>query len=259
MRYWPNLNKRNRFLATLLSMLVLASCGRDATASQEKPLLQSETAKPTGSQPDVEEIQETWIAVAKGHVTELVAFERPEGPTIALPFAVPNPHQFGNAMTLMVTEGDPDDPWVKVQLPSRPNGQQGWIRSSDYQFSSTKIRAEVDLSDTSVVVYDGNRVIAETKAVVGSSATPTPLGTFYVTAKKANQEAYLGPWALALSSFSEAHETFAGGLPVIAIHGTNRPEQVGDARSNGCIRIPNEVVTKLAETVPLGAPVTISA
>jgi hypothetical protein len=49
-------------------------------------------------------------------------------------------------------------------------------------------------------------------------------------------------------------ETFGGGVPVIAIDGTNRPGLMGGARSNGCIRIPNETVRFLAKTVPTGHP-----
>lgn len=190
-----------------------------------------------------------------------MAHDTPDGDIIPFEFLVPNPHQFGGPMTLMITEGQPGDEWLQVQLPIRPNGQTGWIDASNFEISETRIRAEVVLSEHQVTVYDGEEIIAETKAVVGSSSTPTPLGTFYVAAIRKNppSESYIGPWALALSSFSEVYDTFSGGLPVIAIHGTNRPEQVGQSRSNGCIRIPNDVVTFLAENVPLGAPVTISA
>ena len=47
---------------------------------------------------------------------------------------------------------------------------------------------------------------------------------------------------------------FDDGLPVIAFHGTNQPDLIGSAASNGCIRMPNEVVTQLAETIPAGYP-----
>lgn len=203
----------------------------------------------------------TWVATATDQVTHLVARESPGGNVIPFEFSVPNPHQFGGPQVLMVTNGSPEDEWVEVQLPIRPNGQTGWIDASLYEFSQTQVRAEVNLTERSVVVYDGTEVIAQTQAVIGSAATPTPLGTFFITAKRRNpaSESYLGPWALALSAFSEVHETFSGGLPVIAIHGTNRPDQVGQSRSNGCLRIPNEVVTLLAELVPLGAPVIIEA
>lgn len=203
----------------------------------------------------------TWIATAESHIGWLVAYDEPAGSPIELPFLVPNPHQFGGPMSLMVTEGEPGDDWIQVQLPIRPNGQVGWIPAEDYTLTETRVRAEVNLSETHVAVYDGEELIAESEAVIGSPATPTPLGTFYVTAVRKNSpaESFLGPYALALSAFSEVHETFNGGLPVIAIHGTTRPDQVGDARSNGCIRIPNEVITFLAENVPVGAPVIISA
>lgn len=203
----------------------------------------------------------TWVATAKPEVQYLVAFDEPDGQPLALEFLVPNPHQFGGPMTLMVTEGQPGDEWVKVQLPVRPNRQEGWIRTEGYEIEGTRVRAEVDLTARTVVVYDGEEIIAETAAVIGADATPTPLGTFSIAARRENppEEAYLGPYALALSAFSEVHETFSGGIPVIAIHGTTRPDQVGQALSNGCIRIPNDIVTFLAENVPLGAPVTIFA
>ena len=191
----------------------------------------------------------------------LIAFDAPDGSPIPLEFMVPNPHQFGGPLSLMVTEGQPGDEWVKIQLPVRPNGQEGWIRTEEYDIAGTRVRAEVNLGARLVTVYDGEDIIAQTEAVIGADATPTPLGTFSIAAKRLNppSESYLGPWALVLSSYSEVLETFSGGIPVIAIHGTSRPDQVGDARSNGCIRIPNEIVTLLAENVPLGAPVTISA
>ncbi len=217
--------------------------------------------EPSTVQVDAGRSGATWVATATSDVTHLIAYDAPGGSIIPFEFTVPNPHQFGGPQVLMVTNGNPDDDWVEVQLPIRPNGQTGWIDASLYEFSETTIRAEVNLSARSVVVYDGTQVIARTAAVVGSSATPTPLGTFFITAKRRNPpaESYIGPWALALSAFSEVHETFGGGLPVIAIHGTNRPDQVGQARSNGCLRIPNDVVTLLAELVPLGAPVIIEA
>lgn len=41
------------------------------------------------------------------------------------------------------------------------------------------------------------------------------------------------------------------------IHGTNRPETIGSAVSNGCIRLTNEHVTDLYERVPVGTRVTV--
>jgi hypothetical protein len=42
-----------------------------------------------------------------------------------------------------------------------------------------------------------------------------------------------------------------------ALHGTNRPETVGQAVSHGCVRLRNEDIAKLYEMVPVGTPVYI--
>jgi len=162
----------------------------------------------------------------------------------------------------MVTEGDIGDDWVKVQLPIRPNGAEGWIPTAEYALGETFMRAEVDLGSTSVAIFDGEELLAETQAAIGTPTTPTPIGTFYVTSKRRNppEEQHLGEWSVVLSSFSEVLETFSGGLPVIAIHGTHHPDaELGEALSNGCVRVPNEVMQLLAEHLPLGAPVTVSS
>ena len=180
---------------------------------------------------------------------------------MALPFVVPNPHQFGGPLTLMVTEGDIGDDWVKVQLPIRPNGLEGWIPTEHYALGETFMRAEVDLATTSVRVFDGDRLISESQSAIGTPETPTPVGTFYVAAKRRNppEEQHLGEWSVVLSSFSEVLETFSGGLPVIAIHGTHNPgAELGEELTNGCVRVSNDVMQLLAEHLPLGAPISVS-
>ncbi len=142
----------------------------------------------------------------------------------------------------------------------RPNGTEAWIRVEDAYVTSHRYRAQVDLNARAVSVWDGEDLVVETAAVIGKDTTPTPLGRFYVNdlIEKWAGSAY-GPYILSLSGFSEALETFGGGIPVIAIHGTNRPELLGGAHSNGCIRIPNEIISVLADTVPMGTPVDIVA
>lgn len=53
--------------------------------------------------------------------------------------------------------------------------------------------------------------------------------------------------------------TFQGGDAIIGIHGTNRPDLIGGDVSAGCIRVANDVITRLAKTLPLGTPVEIRA
>ena len=62
-----------------------------------------------------------------------------------------------------------------------------------------------------------------------------------------------------LSFFTESLDSFGGGLPRIALHGTHIPERVGEALSNGCIRIPNNIIETIAHQAPLGTVVNIVA
>jgi lipoprotein-anchoring transpeptidase ErfK/SrfK len=203
---------------------------------------------------------ETFVANIVDEVAVLDAFEEPDGEPARFEFAITNPTYFGNPLALMITERTDDGRWLKVQIPVRPNGSEAWIRADDAEVTSHRFRAEVDLTERAVTVWDGAALVAETTAVVGKSTTPTPLGSFFVNdfVEKWDGSAY-GPHILTLSGFSEALETFGGGIPVIAIHGTNRPDLMGGAHSNGCIRIPNNVIQVLADTVPIGTPVDIIA
>ena len=236
-----------------------SSTAAPTTTTTVAPTTTTAAPTTTTSQPD-DDPYRTLIATARASTPFLVALDEPNGVPVPLEFAVPNPHQFGGPLTLMVTEGEIGDDWLKVQLPMRPNGREGWIDTNDYIITDTTIRAEVDLSDTSVKVFDGPDLIAESQAAIGTARTPTPLGTFFIAAKRENppEESFLGTHAVVLSGFSEALETFSGGLPVIAIHGTNNPDgELGHSVSNGCVRVPNDVVQFLAQTVPIGAPVLV--
>ena len=262
--------------AIALLALIAASCGGaaastlpiDPSTSTAAPATTTSTAPVTttssiaATTTTVPDPYRTLIATARDATPYLTAYDGPDGLPIALPFGVSNPHQFGGPLTLMVTEGDLGDDWVKVQLPIRPNGTEAWVPTSDYALSESRVRAEVELSTTTVRVYDGEELIAESQAAIGTEETPTPVGTFFVAAKRLNppEEAYLGTWAVVLSSYSEVLPSFSGGLPVIAIHGSNNPDdELGEAISNGCVRVPDEVIQFIAEHVPLGAPVEISA
>jgi hypothetical protein len=173
----------------------------------------------------------------------------------------PNPTQFGSPRTFLVIDDTSSADYIKVSLPVMPNGQEGWIPRSEVELSTVEHRAVVDVSDRSVTVWRGDEVVATTGAVTGKEDTPTPTGLFYVRDIIAQPDpgGGYGPWILALSGFSEVLDTFNGGLPALALHGTDKPEQIGSARSSGCVRVPNEVISLLAETVPLGTPVAVVA
>jgi hypothetical protein len=150
--------------------------------------------------------------------------------------------------------------WYKVLLPTRPNGSMGWIpkevthrRWVEYAIRINRARRELE------VRHRGKRLL-KTRVVVGAPATPTPRGNYYVTnlIKVIPPDSVFGPHAFGISAHSPTLATFNGKEPQIAIHGTNRPELVGSAVSNGCIRVPNRLIERMADVIPDGTPVFIT-
>lgn len=170
-----------------------------------------------------------------------------------------NPTFFGNPLVFTVTAKDGD--WLKVRIPVRPNNLEGWIRASEVTLSGHQYRVHLDVSDARLQAFRGNELIADTLVVVGRTGTPTPLGTFYLTEKleQKNPGGAYGAWIFPLNAYSETLDEFDGGLPVVALHGTNNPGIIGSAASNGCVRMPNEVIIPLAAELPAGTPVEIVA
>ena len=244
-----------------LSATTTTSRAQVSTTSQAPAVSSTTTTTTTTSTTTVPvDPYETFVATIREEVTVLETFETPDGEPVTFEFAITNPTFFDNPLALMITDRSDDERWLRVQIPVRPNGTEAWIRIEDADVTSHRFSAEVNLTDRAVTVWDGETVVAQTTAVIGKETSPTPLGSFFVNdlIEKWDGSAY-GPSILSLSGFSEAMATFGGGGPVIAIHGTNRPELMGGAHSNGCIRIPNNVIELLAETVPIGTPVDIVA
>ncbi len=201
------------------------------------------------------------VAVVRPEISTLQAYDGPDGALVQPEIAHINPWYFGGELALLVTNGREVDPWVEVQLVGRPNGRTAWIRSSDVTFRSHRFHMTVAVGERVLRAYEGETLLVETPIVVGAPATPTPLGRFFVNAlvPQANPHGAYGPVILSVSSFSEVLTTFDGGLPEIGIHGTNQPGLVGRAVSNGCIRVPNEAIERLAAVIPLGTPVEFVA
>lgn len=148
--------------------------------------------------------------------------------------------------------------WLHVALPLRPNGSTGWVRARSVQRASVRTRITVDLSERRVRLYRKGRLVLSSRAAIGSSATPTPLGRYYVNQRLVPSDASgpFGPGAVGISAFSPVLTGWAQGGP-IAIHGTNEPWSIGRAVSNGCIRLPNPVLQRVFKAALAGTPVII--
>lgn len=151
--------------------------------------------------------------------------------------------------------------WEQVLLPIRPNESTGWVRDQAVTLALDPFRVQVSLGKHRVTVWNGKRKIVDTPAGVGRSVVPTPRGTYFITMllKQPNPYAAYGPYAFGLSAFSNVYFSFGGGPGAIGLHGTDDPSALGTDVSHGCIRIANDVITRLAGLLPLGTPVTITA
>lgn len=174
-------------------------------------------------------------------------------------FEFTNPTYYKNPLVVQVVANQGD--WLQVAVLARPNHQTGWVKASDVELGITDYRAELDLSTYTLHVYKAADLFLETKVAIGKDSTPTPLGTFFLTEviKNSSDGGIYGAYIMPTSGYSEVLDSFDGGLPQIAMHGTNQPELLGTKASNGCIRMSNEAITKLATNVPPGTPLEIFA
>jgi lipoprotein-anchoring transpeptidase ErfK/SrfK len=151
------------------------------------------------------------------------------------------------------------DGWMKVLLPIRPNGSRGWISDTEVQLKYNPYRLEVDLTAHELTLYKQKDVVRREPVGIGKSTTPTPGGRYYITQlfEPPDPNGPYGPFAYALSGYSEVLTSFRGGEAIVGIHGTNRPDLIGQDLSSGCIRMHNDAIRELRALLPLGTPVTI--
>jgi lipoprotein-anchoring transpeptidase ErfK/SrfK len=198
----------------------------------------------------------TLSIVATGIGKKVVVYDAPDGPQKT---TLSNPNENGAPLTFLEREERPG--WVRVMLPIRPNGSEGWVKASDVKLTSHNYRIKVELSAHRVIVTDHDNVILDTPAGIGKAETQTPLGLYYTKEllQPPNPNTVYGHYAYGLSGFSNVIFNFEGGDGVIGIHGTNDPSGLGKDVSHGCIRVSNDAIDMMAKTLPLGVPVEIVA
>ena len=194
------------------------------------------------------------VATATG--AEVAVHKKPDGaagPSLA------SPVESGGPLTFLVV-GEQDD-WLKVHLPTRPNGATGWIARDQVELSTTPYRLVVSMRNHRLEVFKDGKSVQTHKVGVGKSTTPTPPGEYYLTEliQPPDPDGAYGPYAFGLSAHSEKLTKFAGGPGQLGLHGTNQPNRIGTDVSHGCLRLSNAVITELAQTLPLGTPIEIQA
>jgi len=206
-------------------------------------------SRPTASQP--------LVVLQQGHV----ARSAPARHARRIEYVAARRPLTGVRTVLPVLGRDSSRAWVRVRLPGRPNSHAGWIRTAHTRRASTLWRLSLDLSTRRVTVSFAGRVERRFSAVIGTSATPTPLGRFFVEEGVALAPWHSGnPYALATSARSNVLQEFEGGPGQIALHGTaGLSGALGSAASHGCIRLDTDAITWLAGRIGGGVPLTIAA
>ena len=150
--------------------------------------------------------------------------------------------------------------WYRVRLPAKPNGITGWVPARGLVSDRTGTRISVDLSARRLDLYRRGRRVLRVPVAIGHIETPTPTGRFYVDVryKLTDPTGPYGPGLLGIAAYSEADQGWAAGNP-IAIHGTNAPWSIGQAVSNGCIRLQNSLLLRVFRVALAGTPVIIRA
>ncbi len=258
-------------LLSLVAALVLASCAEGSTADAEAPTVarplvatadESASAMPAPAPAEESADLRTAadapshaVAIAQGPIT---VHERPDPASGSADLSATTP--LGADRAFRVVEATGDGTWLEVRVPSRPNNTDGWVRTDEVRLVAVRHHIEIDLSERTLVLREAGEPILTTTVAVGTSENPTPTGTFFITDKLATDpDGAYGPHAFGVSAWSETLSEFAGGDGQIGLHGTNRPELLGDAVSHGCIRVGNDVIVELAGLLPLGVPVDIRA
>lgn len=235
------------------------------------------TPIPTPTPPPPDDPWEVFILTAKDDAKfEVPVFDEPEGTAGTRTFVYKDESQvnypletktyYGNKLVLMVTDGKPGDDFVQVMLPTRPNGTLGWVQTALFDWSSHNFHIDIDITNATVEVYEGEELIISSGAIMGEDTdrdglknTRTPEVEAYIDEKLDGFNAAYGPTILSIAAFSNDIKEFSGGLPKLALHGTDVPDKVGEYISNGCIRVPNDIITQIADTVPVGTQVRIFA
>jgi L,D-transpeptidase catalytic domain len=195
--------------------------------------------------------------VRPGSVVTLRA--RPFGPVVA---RVGSMTRFGSQRALGVL-ATKRGRWLAVTEPGVESNRVAWIdaRAGGLRYSRTALEVDLNLSDRTLTVRRGEKILRSTTVGIGAPDSPTPTGRFAITDKLdgGDFDGAYGCCILALSAIQPNLPRGWGGGDRIAIHGTLSPGDFGRAVSAGCVHARDSDLHWLMRVVPLGTPVIIQA
>jgi hypothetical protein len=146
----------------------------------------------------------------------------------------------------------------RLWVPIRAAGTTGWApRDALGGYEPVETRLLIDTEELTATLLRAGSIAFRARIGVGTSAAPTPTGSFYVRNRLTRyRSSFYGPVAFGTSARSTLTDWPAGGF--VGIHGTSRPELLPGRVSHGCIRMRNDDILELARLMPVGTPVEIT-
>jgi lipoprotein-anchoring transpeptidase ErfK/SrfK len=126
--------------------------------------------------------------------------------------------------------------------------------------SAVARRLVVSIPDRQLAVVENDQLVEVYSVAVGASATPSPVGIFTIV-NRVTHPTYYRPGKIVAPGPTNPLGTRWMGLSLkgYGIHGTDRPQSIGHAKSQGCIRLRNSDVERLFERVRAGDVVELHA
>jgi hypothetical protein len=250
-----------KHLLAVVACLSLAACTSspaDEVAPDQPTFVLGAPTGPNGVEPQPPLLPEGVDVLAVPSERVISMWKHPKATESTFALDTKNPMGTLSPMLIEAAKRRAGEAWYRVLLPLRPNGTSAWVRERDVELRRIDQRIEVDLSERELRYYVHGDLEEHFKVGVGTDATPTGTGMFYVWVKVDYASPYqpYGIAALGLSGFSPVLSEWPGGGRM-AIHGTSSPSDRGHAVSHGCVRVFNDDLRSLLD-VPLGTPVLIT-
>ncbi len=125
------------------------------------------------------------------------------------------------------------------------------------------IRLVLKLTERRVYLYRGQEIKVSYPVAIGKKSTPTPKGEYKVI-QMIIDPAWENPWTGEISLPGKASPLglrwigfWTDGKDYIGFHGTPNRDSIGQAASNGCLRMFNEDVVALFKEVEMGTTVIV--
>jgi len=168
------------------------------------------------------------------------------------------PENYPNLVMTLRERIDRNGVWVQIRLPVLPNNATGWVRRGALgPLKVTSDHLVVDRAATKATLFRNGTPIFATRVGVGKPFWPTPRGEFFITEKmRGFHNPVYGPVAFGTSARSPVLTDWPGG-GFIGIHGTDAPGLIPGHISQGCIRLRNAAILRLARIMRVGTPLTV--